>query len=311
MAFTISTLSWSVIAYEAQLKQQGQFQTALDSIRWGTDYFIKAHPEPNVLWAEVGDGDSDHTCWERPEDMTTSRQAYKVDESNPGSEVAAETAAAMAAASIAFSSTDPAYSSTLITHAKQLFTFADTCRGSYDAAIPIVKEFYPSGPSSYNDELLWGAAWLFEATNDQYYLQYLNDNAQALGGVGWGMTQFGWDMKYSGVQVLATKILLEGRGGEYTETLEAYKKQADYFMCGALGKNSGSNLERSPGGMLFTQSWNNMQFVTSAAFMVTYYSDLLGDHGGQLTCSGNLVQPYELLNLGQSQVFIVKSLTSI
>ncbi|CAM6091537.1 unnamed protein product [Calypogeia fissa] len=301
MAFTITTLSWSAIAYQGQLQQQGQLNTALDSIRWGTDYFIKAHPEPNVLWAEIGDGYSDHYCWERPEDMTTSRQAYKVDASNPGSEVAAETAAAMAAASIAFSSADPSYSSTLLTHAKELFTFADTYRGHYDDAIPIVKNYYPSGPSGYNDELLWAAVWLFEATNDNYYLQYLVDSAQILGGIGWGMTEFSWDVKYAGVQVLAAKILLEGRGGSDTSTLEAYKTQADYFMCGALGRNSGKNLARSPGGMLYTQAWNNMQFVTSGAFLVTYYADLLNTHGGQLHCSGSFVQPNELLALGQSQ----------
>ncbi|KAK4801875.1 hypothetical protein SAY86_000078 [Trapa natans] len=61
-----------------------------EAIKSGTHYFIKAHIHPNVLWVQ------------RPEDMTTSRRAYKVDAENPGSEVAAETAAAMAAAAIVF-----------------------------------------------------------------------------------------------------------------------------------------------------------------------------------------------------------------
>ena len=29
---------------------------------------------------KVGDGFSDHYCWQRPEDMTTSRQAYSISE---------------------------------------------------------------------------------------------------------------------------------------------------------------------------------------------------------------------------------------
>lgn len=53
MAFTVTTLAWSVIEYGEQLEKLGQLNHALDSIRWGTDYFIKAHPSPNVLWSEV------------------------------------------------------------------------------------------------------------------------------------------------------------------------------------------------------------------------------------------------------------------
>jgi len=120
MAFTITMLSWSVIEYRTQLQNSGQLGSALEAIKWGTDYLIKAHPEPNVLWGEVGDGVSDHDCWMRPEDMTTSRTAYKIDANNPGSDLAGETAAAMAAASIVFRASDSAYSATLLTHARQV-----------------------------------------------------------------------------------------------------------------------------------------------------------------------------------------------
>lgn len=68
----------------------------------------------------MGDGDTDHYCWQRPEDMTTSRQAYKIDENNPGSDLAGETAAAMAAASIVFKKINPHYSHLLLHHAQQV-----------------------------------------------------------------------------------------------------------------------------------------------------------------------------------------------
>ncbi|KAL3699392.1 hypothetical protein R1sor_017414 [Riccia sorocarpa] len=48
MAYTITTLAWGVIEYRSQLDQLGQLQYALDAVKWGTDYFIKAHPEPNA-----------------------------------------------------------------------------------------------------------------------------------------------------------------------------------------------------------------------------------------------------------------------
>lgn len=52
--------------------------------------------------------------------MTTDRQAYKIDPSNPGSDLAGETAAAMAAASVVFRHSNPAYANKLITHAQQV-----------------------------------------------------------------------------------------------------------------------------------------------------------------------------------------------
>ena len=37
-------------------------------------------------------------------------------------------------------------------------------------------------------------------------MNYLTDNAGPLGGTGWQMTEFSWDVKYAGVQVLASKV---------------------------------------------------------------------------------------------------------
>ena len=52
--------------------------------------------------------------------MDTPRTAYKVSASSPGSDVAAETAAALASASIVFKTTDSAYSNKLLVAAKQV-----------------------------------------------------------------------------------------------------------------------------------------------------------------------------------------------
>lgn len=52
--------------------------------------------------------------------MTTSRTAYKLDTNNPGSDLAGETAAALAAASLAFKPYDSSYSNLLLVHAKQV-----------------------------------------------------------------------------------------------------------------------------------------------------------------------------------------------
>lgn len=53
MAFTVTMLSWSVIEFREHIAEAGELEHALEAIKWGTDYFIKAHTSPNVLWAEV------------------------------------------------------------------------------------------------------------------------------------------------------------------------------------------------------------------------------------------------------------------
>lgn len=182
----------------------------------------------------------------------------------------------------------------------KLFEFADKYRGKYDSSIRVAQKYYGS-VSGYGDELLWAAAWLYHATNDRYYLDYLGRNGDALGGTGWAMGQFSWDVKYAGVQVLVSKFLLQRKGGRHTTVLEKYKQKAEYFLCSCLGK-ARKNVQRTPGGLLYHQRWNNMQFVTSASFLLTVYSDYLTSAGQNLKCASGQTTPSELLGFAKSQV---------
>lgn len=121
MAFTITMLSWSTLEFRDKLQNNNELSNALSAIKWGTDYFLKAHPRPDTLYGEVGDADSDHECWQRPEDMTTPRGAYQINDENPGSDLAAETAAALAAASLVFRPVDPKYAARMLVHAMQVW----------------------------------------------------------------------------------------------------------------------------------------------------------------------------------------------
>ncbi|KAF9624034.1 hypothetical protein IFM89_007732 [Coptis chinensis] len=300
MAFTVTMLSWGAIDFRKQIADSNQLGHVLDAIRWGTDYFLKAHTQPNVLWGQVGNGNSDHYCWERAEDMTTSRTAYKLDPAHPGSDLAGETSAALAAASLAFKAYNSSYSKLLLVHAEQLFSFADRFRGKYDKSIPSAQQFYAS-TSGYSDELLWAAAWLYRATGEEYYLKYVVNNAVSLGGTGWAVREFSWENKYAGVQILLAKVLMEGNGGPYTSTLKQYQAKADYFVCACLQKNNGYNVPMTPGGLLYFHEWNNLQYVSSAAFLLTVYSDYLSAGNTEVKCPDAQVKPQDLLNFAQSQ----------
>lgn len=97
------------------------------------------------------------------------------------------------------------------------------------------------------------------------------------------------------------QFLMQGKGGHYTPVFEEYQQKAEYFMCSCLGKGS-ANVQKTPGGLIFRQRWNNMQFVTSASFLLTVYSDYLSSAGKSLKCASGYVPPSELLAFAKSQV---------
>ena len=96
--------------------------------KYWTDYFIKCHSGKNELYVQVGNGSTDHGAWVPPEYMQYSYPSYKINASKPGSDVAAETAAALAAASLLFKETDSSYAQTCLKHAIELYDFADEYR---------------------------------------------------------------------------------------------------------------------------------------------------------------------------------------
>ncbi|EHA8590623.1 hypothetical protein COCNU_scaffold021348G000010 [Cocos nucifera] len=52
MAFTITTLAWSAIAYQSELQTTRELKNVHAAIRWGTDYFLKASIKSNSSWVQ-------------------------------------------------------------------------------------------------------------------------------------------------------------------------------------------------------------------------------------------------------------------
>ncbi|KAJ0099802.1 hypothetical protein Patl1_19904 [Pistacia atlantica] len=203
-------------------------------IRWGTDYLMKATSIPNFIFVQVGEPYNDHNCWERPEDMDTPRTPYAISKEFPGSEVAAEIAAALASSSIVFRHTNYSYSQDLIRRATRVFYFADKYRGFYNGTLyPWVCPFYCDF-SGYQDELLWGAAWLYRATLIPDYWNYVVKNAYNLG----NYNEFGWDNKNAGINVLVTRLNTSNSG--------LFIGNANKFACSLLPESPTKAVDYSP-----------------------------------------------------------------
>ncbi|MCO5602668.1 hypothetical protein L7F22_056804 [Adiantum nelumboides] len=267
MSFTLTVLAWGALENAAGFQSAGELSNVRQAIKWGTDYLLKASADvPTRLWVQVGDGDADHQCWQRPETMTTPRTAFQINVSNPGTEVAAETAAALAAASLVFKHVDAAYSKLLLTRAAMVFEFADQYRASNTGECP----FYCSY-SGYNDELVWAAAWLFKASGGRSkYLDYVQEAVDE--NMVESTFEFSWDNKHAGVAVV---ILGSSLFDKETALRAAIKERADYFMCANLAGNPLNQVEKTPGGLLYLREWANTQYAGGAAFLAAVYADYL------------------------------------
>ncbi|KAJ6927305.1 endoglucanase 24-like [Populus alba x Populus x berolinensis] len=298
MAFTTTMLAWSVNEF-GDLMPPNELRNSLVAIRWATDYLLKTVSQPNRIFVQVGDPNADHICWERPEDMDTPRIVYAVDAPNPASDVAGETAAALAASSMAFRSSDPGYAETLLRNAINAFQFADSYRGAYsdnsnikDGACPFYCDF-----DGYQDELLWAAAWLRRASYDDTYLSFLQNNGETLGADG-SINEFGWDNKHAGLNVLVSKEVLEGD----MYSLQSYKESADSFMCTLIPESSSSHVEYTPGGLIYKPGGSNLQHATTMSFLLLAYANYLERTSQSVNCGNVNVGPYSLRQQAKRQV---------
>jgi endoglucanase len=273
-AFSMSMLAWGAVENRDAYVGSGQLKYLMANLRWGTDWIIKAHPSPNVVYGQLGAGNPDHAWWGPAEVMPMARPSYKVDTSCPGSDLAGEYAAAMASASMVFKDTDPAYTATLVTHAKQLYAFADTYRGKYSSCITDAAGFYNSW-SGYQDELVWGAIWLYRATGDESYLAKAKAEYQKLGtepqsterSYKWTIA---WDDKSYGAYVLMAKLT-----GEQTYVTDA-NRWLDFWTTGY----NGNRVRYSPGGEAVLDSWGSLRYAANTAFAALVYSDWLSTRDG-------------------------------
>lgn len=301
LAFTGTVLSWAILEYGDQMQTVDQLKPARDSLKWITDYLINAHPSPNVLYIQVGDPDIDHKCWDRPEAMTEKRPLTQINTTTPGSDVAAETAAAMASASLVFKTTDSTYSSSLLKHAQELFDFADGYRGLYSESIPQVQEFYNS--TGYGDELLWAASWLYHATGDKKYMDYAVKNGKEFAKFG-SPTWFSWDNKLAGTQVLLSRISLFSAkdSNSNANNLKNYRKTAEAVMCGLLPKSPTATTSRTDNGLIWVSEWNALQHPVASAFLAVVYSDyMLTSRTAKFSCDDDAFGPSDLRKFALSQ----------
>uniref|UniRef100_J3LY73 Endoglucanase n=1 Tax=Oryza brachyantha TaxID=4533 RepID=J3LY73_ORYBR len=205
----------------------------------------------------------------------------------------AATAAALAAASLAFKAADPAYSRRLVAAAKDTMAFAVRYQGKYSDHVGGDVGAYYASYSGYQDELLWGSAWLLWATKDASYLDYLTslgDND--------GVDMFSWDNKLAGARVLLSRrALVSG-----DRRLDSFRRQAEDFLCRILPGSPSSTTQYTPGGLMYKSGHANLQYVTSASFLLATFAKYMAVSNHTFSCLSLPVTAKTLRALAKKQV---------
>ena len=267
MAASINMLAWGGVEYTDAYKQSGQLDELLDAVKWGTDYFLKAHEteggKTSKLWVQVGEGGvaNDHGYWGAPEtvEQHTTRNAFAIDPAHPGSDVAASTASALASASMLFRGVDDLYADELLKNAKQLYEFAETYQGKYSDSVPAANPFYTSW-GGFGDELAEGGAWLYKATGEQSYLNKAEDYFKTkVGGLG------DWTWAADEHSYGAAVLLAQESDDSF------FKGQVEGWLNNWV--NGNSNIQYTAGGFAHRAEWGSIPVTSATAYLAQLYND--------------------------------------
>ncbi|KAF4619366.1 hypothetical protein D9613_005368 [Agrocybe pediades] len=260
LSFALMSMCWGATDFGKGYDLANQTAYLDDTLRWGLDWLIKAHPNDSTLVVMIPNADKDGSYWGGDRSIPSPRPLYIINDQNPGTDAAAGTAAAFAACSNLYagrgfsnnSYSPPAslkndsYADTLLTHAQQLYKFAVNAtngRKTYQTSVPKVAAAYAS--SGYGDELAMAALFLAQATGSQetyqeaesYWTKY---NLQDL-------RVFNWDSKNAGLPVLFAQ--LNQASSSFGGNFSVWQKRAEDYFDDILSNKGAGRL--TDDGLLF------------------------------------------------------------
>ncbi|XP_002731480.1 endoglucanase 1-like [Saccoglossus kowalevskii] len=255
MAWTTTMMAWSYIEFEDAYIDAGEDKSTRDLLKWNCDYFIKCHPSADVFYHQVGDPGVDHSQWNRPENISSTRPSYQIEDS--GADVAGETAAALAGCAKVFEHFDTNYASECEDKAKSLFMFALNHPGLYPPTI-----YYKSNGAW--DEVAWAAIWLYWLTGDEWYRQeavnlYDSKNLNRKSYV------YGWNDKREGLKLLMGYI-----HKDINKNLK--KKYWRHFKSYMNGWLPGGTVTYTPKGLACRDAWGSLRWAGNSAALAVIAS---------------------------------------
>ena len=274
-AYSASIMAWGYIQYKDAVDKMGLGETYRNNIQWGMDYVMACDKGGGSMVGTIGDftgGSTDHNIWCSAEVYLRKHHLNGGDWERPydvikNASVAALSAACLAEGYIIFKDTQPDKAAQYLEHAKDLFEGADKIRDSED--IGGMSGMYNS--SSWLDDCMYAANWLYMATGDKSYLDkiekdYIPDfplESQST------TRKYTWGLCWDDTSQAAALLYAMNTGDK--EWIEHVSHHLDYWIDGYGGKK----VDYTPDGLAWLFNWGSARHATTTAWLAKLASDTL------------------------------------
>jgi endoglucanase len=296
-------ISWGGIEWYDGYTKANQTKALQSTIRWGTDWLIKAHPDANTLYVQVGSGEVDNNYWGKAQKTSlknkrtltfffdlnhlgpdtgipTPRPSYAINNTATGTDVAAMTAAALASASYLFGNlgNDTNYASSLSNAAMSVFALAETAPFQvYTNSVPAADNLYQT--NNYTSQLVYGALWLYKATGNTTYRDKASQYYDRFNLANVPVSPMDWSDPTGAVHIL---------GAELDSSNTKYATAAKKWLDTMTNPSSASNAPCffTNGGLLWCDGYSNsnsMVPLQDTSFLALVYSRLDSSKSQQYT----------------------------
>lgn len=266
-AYAASILSWGYIEYKDAVDKADLGELYRNNIKWGLDYLMQCDRGDEII-GTIGDftgGSTDHNIWCSAEVYLRKHHLNNGDWDRPYDTIADSTTMALSAAALAegyIIFKDEAY----LEQAKTYFKTADKIRSNENGAMGTMYN-----PSSWVDDCMYAACWLYKATGDSSYLDKIKsdyipnfpkEEQSDSKKYTWGLC---WDDTTQAAALLYAQITGE------QEWIDHISHHLDYWIDGYGGKK----INYTPDGLAWLFNWGSLRHATTTAWVAFLACDTI------------------------------------
>lgn len=272
-AYSAAVLEWGYIEYKDAVDKQGLGQTYRNNVQWALDFLMQCDRGDKII-GTIGDytgGSTDHNIWCSAEVYLRKHHLNNDDWVRPYDEIADSSTMALSAAALAegyiiFKDEQPDKAAAYLKQAEKYFATADKVRDNENGAMGTMYN-----PSSWVDDCMFAAIWLYRATGDKSYMdkvekeyipQFPLESQSTDKKYTWG---FCWDDTSQG----AALLYAQETGDK--EWVDHVSHHLEYWIDGYGGKK----VDYTPDGMAWLFNWGSARHVSATAWIAKLASDTI------------------------------------
>ena len=279
-AYSAAILAWGYLEYKSTVDKQGLGETYRNNVQWGLDYLMQCDRNGKII-GTVGDfegGSTDHNIWCSAEVYLRKHHLNGGDWTRPYDEIKDSTTIALSAAALAegylmFKDTQPEKADAYLKQAKKYFTTADEIRDNENGAMGSMYK-----PSSWVDDCMFAAIWLYRATGDDSYMDKVkNDYIPKFPTEDQSTDRkYTWGLCWDDTSQAAALLYAQQTGDK--EWVDHVSHHLDYWIDGYGGKK----IQYTPDGMAWLFSWGSARHVSATCWLAKLASDTIFRDNEQL-----------------------------